>query len=389
MSAEPRAGAYGVPPPHSPVVRSQIGRDMRYFLANGYAPSAHAPQMHAHGYSTLSFGRSSNPTRRQMARRYKEADVPLPPLGEKVFLRVPQHGRLAVFVHGAYEAFILIAARSQRRAYLVANAFRAAITCFHGLTPLDYDDAYLLELASAPKPDMSRRDLARSIEQRDEDDRDPDIALEMAIGAGTILNHIQITSACEVVRQAMTQPVILDALLHLEYSRTLVWGFMVGSFYEAHYSQDRREFSHYELERTYLENRFRYDSAFVSAFRGIECVLGKPHFKKTQIRGLLSKADRRYDTTFSSQRHRSWHEVFSTRKKWWSYADLIAYYLKLRNAVSAHGNPSPPHTVMEDQVFEIQYLLHAMIADILIPEHRRTETEQPPPGDVLKAAPEE
>jgi hypothetical protein len=211
----------------------------------------------------------------------------------------------------------------------------------------------------------------------------------MAIGAGTGLDHIQITRTCNVVRQAITRPVILDALLHLEYSRTLVWGFMVGSFYESHYSRDRREFSRYELERMYLENRFRYDSAFVSAFRGIECVLGKPHFKKNHILGLLSKADQRYGTAFASQRHRSWHEVFSTKKKWWSYEDLIADYLRLRNAVSAHGNPSPPHIVMEDQVFEIQYVLQSMIADILIPKDRRTETEQTLTADFLKGAHQE
>jgi hypothetical protein len=163
---------------------------------------------------------------------------------------------------------------------------------------------------------------------------------------------------------------------------------MVGSFYESHYSRDRREVSHYELERTYLENRFRYDSAFVSAFRGIECVLGQPHFKKADISKLLSEADWRYDSTFASQRHRSWHEIFSTKRKWWRYADLIAYYLKLRNAVSAHGNPSPPHIVMEDQVFEIQYLLQSMIADILILKDKRAQTEQTPAGDSLKAAPE-
>ena len=361
---------------------------MRYFVANGYSPSPHAPQMAAHGYSKVTFLPSSNSTRRQMARQYKEAGVPLPPLGEKVFVRVPRHGRLAVFLHGAYEAFVLVAASSQRRAYLLANTFRAVTSCFQGITPVNEYKAYLLELASAPTPDMSRRDLARSIAQREDYDTYPDHTLELLIGSGTVLDHVQIARSCDVVPQAITQPVILDALLHLEYSRTLVWGFMVGSFYESHYSRDRRELSRYQLERKYLENRFRYDSAFVSAFRGIECVLGKPHFKKTHIRGLLSKADRRYGTAFSSQPHRSWHEVFSTKKKWWSYADLIAYYLKLRNAVSAHGNPSPPHTVMEDQVFETQYLLQAMIADILIPKATTTETEHPPAGDVLNGAPE-
>ena len=99
-------------------------------------------------------------------------------------------------------------------------------------------------------------------------------------------------------------------------------------------------------------------------------------FAETHIPALLVSTDRRYGTTFASGRHRSWHEVFSTRKKWWGYVDIVACYLKLRNAVSAHGNPSPPHIVMEDQVFEIQYLLQQMLTDILIPEEVRRKTEQ-------------
>jgi len=362
---------------------------MRYFLVNGYSPSTHAPHITDHGYSNVSFGWTGNPTRQQMARRYRDTGVDVPALGERVFLRAPRYGRLSVFVHGDYDAFILIVARSQRKAYLLGTAFRAAATCFIGQTPGNNYDAYLLELASSPTPDLTRRDLARSIAHLQDAERDPEIGLQMAIGTGTGLDHIQIADACRIAREAITRPIILDALLHLEYSRTLIWGFMVGSFYESHYRRDRQEFTRYQLERTYLENRFRYDSAFVSAFRGIECVLNQPHFKKADIERLLSAADRQHGTAFTTRRHRSWHEVFSSKKKWWRYSDLLAYYLKLRNAVSAHGNPSPPHIVMEDQVFEIQYLLQSMIADILIPEQEEIRTEQPPTGNSLKAAPEE
>jgi hypothetical protein len=362
---------------------------MRYFVANGFRPSPHAPQKHSHGYSNVGFGRTGQDTRRQMARRYKEAGVPLPALGETVFLRVPGCGRISVFVHGPYEAFILIAARSQRKAYLLGNAFRAVTTCFQGQTPCNNYDAYLLEIDGGPKPDMSHRDLARAIEPPSLSGREPDIQLEMALGSGTGLDHFQLARASDIAGQAMSRPAILDALLHLEYSRILVWGFMVGSFYESHYRRDRREFSRYELERAYLENRFRYDSAFVSAFRGIECVLGKPHFKRAHIPALLVSTDRRYGTTFASGRHRSWHEVFSTRKKWWGYVDIVAYYLKLRNAVSAHGNTSPPHIVMEDQVFEIQCLLQSMLTDILIPEEDRRKTEQTDGEATSENAPDE
>lgn len=128
--------------------------------------------------------------------------------------------------------------------------------------------------------------------------------------------------------------------------------------------------SRYELKRRYFEDRFRYDSAFLSAFRGIECVLGKPTFKRKDIGQLLLQADHRHGTSFASGNHRSWHEVFSSKRKWWSYEKLIAHYLTLRNAVAAHGNPSPRYIVMEDQVLEIQYLLRSMIAEIVFPEER-------------------
>lgn len=340
---------------------------MKYYLVNGYRPSPHKPKMTEHGYITTNFSFSDTSTRYEIARRCKESAVDLLPLGENVFLRVPKCGRLSVFVYGAYDAFILIAARSQRKAYLLGTAFRAAATCFLGMPPFSHDDVYLFELASAPTPDLSRLDLARSLAGLRDFEGSPDIAVELGLRTGTSLDHVQIAEACRIAREANKSPVVHDALLHLEYSRDLVWGFMVGSFYQSHYSRDRQELTRYELERRYLENRFCYDSAFVSAFRGIECVLDKPHFRKGEILQLLSEADGRYGTSFTSQCHRSFHEVFSTKKKMWRYADLIGYYLTLRNAVSAHGNPSPPRIVMEDQVFEIQYFLQSMIADILIP----------------------
>lgn len=349
---------------------------MRYFIANGFCPSPHPPQRHAHGDSKLHFSRSVNETRKQMARRYADAGSPLPKLGETVFLRAPCYGRIAVFVYGAYEAFVLVMAQSQRKAYLLGNAFRAVTTCFQGHSPVNNLDAYLLELTVRPNPDMSRRDLACVVHLPGQIGPGPDIQVEMAIGSGTGLDHIQIARACEIAGNALEHPTILDALLHLEFSRTLVWGFIMGSYYDSHYSGDRRELSRYELEGIYLENRFRYDSAFVSAFRGIECILGKPYFKKADIFDLLARTDAAYGTLFSSAKHRSWHEVFSSKRKWWSYVELISYYLKLRNAVSAHGNPSPPHVVMEDQVFEIQFLLQGMIWGILSTQKDDEKTEQ-------------
>ena len=356
---------------------------MKHFLANGFRPSAHPPQLHPDGYDDITFGHVAGETRRQRVRRYQEAAVQVPELGETTFLRRAKLGRISLFVHGAYDAFIMVVAPSQRKAYLLGNTLRAAMTCFHGNPPMEQENGYLLELSEAPTRDMTVADLANLIATALFPDRIDNHVLEAELKSGTGVNHIHLTEACKIVGNALDHSRLLDAIMHLEYSRNLVWGFMVGSFYESHYSRDRSELTRYQLERVYLENRFRYDSAFVSAFRGVECLLGKPHFNKLEIPCLLTKVDREFGTSFSTSRHRSWHEVFSSRRRWWKYHDLVAYYLKLRNAVSAHGNPSPPHIVMEDQVFEIQYLLQSMLLNILLPEKKKPgeETEQSGGGD--------
>ena len=356
---------------------------MKYFLANGFKPSAHPPRGDRDGgYTHTHFGGTEGETRQKRAKRYQEAGMEVPKLGETVFLRLRGIGRISVFVHGAYDAFIMVVASSQRKAYLLGNSLRAALTCFHGHPPLEQASGFLLELTKRPSHDMVLRDLADVINPPlFPEERHANFRLELELGSGTGINHSVLSEACSIVSKALGYPRLLDALMHLEYSRSLVWGFMVGSFYESHYSRDREVLTRYQLERSYLENRFRYDSAFVSAFRGVECVLGKPHFRQRGIPSLLAKTDREFGTSFSSSKHRSWHEMFSSRRKWWTYEDLIAYYLKLRNAVSAHGNPSPPHIVMEDQVLEIQYLLQAMISEILFPQEEDEETEEPPGGD--------
>ena len=311
--------------------------------------------------------------RRERVEQYKRSGIKLPKLGETIFLRKSKVGRISLFVHGAYDAFMLIAATGQKKAYLLGNGLRAALACFDGHSPVENVSGYLLELNKPPSIDMTRSNLAVMIKpELSEGDFEISV-LNAELGTGTHINHLQLKEGCSIVEKALNQPRLFNALMHLEYSRILVWGYMVGSYYESHYSYERKKFSRYQMEKRYLENRPRYDSAFVSAFRGVECLLGVPRFKKTDIAKLLVNTDCKFGTSFSTARYRSWHEVFSSRQKWWKYEDLIAYYLKLRNAVAAHGNLLPPHIVMEDQVFEIQLLLQCMLGEIFWPEKKANE----------------
>lgn len=341
----------------------------RWFFVNGYWPSPHPPQIiSSGGYGNTRFNLGKRSTREQRIRSYHEAGIDLPPLGETAFLRKPRTGRISIFVHGAYRAFIMIVAPSQRKAYLLGNGLRSILAGFHGTPPTENPNGYLLELTTKPSQEMSLEDIANLISPPVPGFEYENKLLRKELGTGRGIEHPQIQEACMALDKALDKERLLESLMHLEYSLSLVWGDMTGSYYESHYNWERKQVSRYALERAYLENRFRFDSAFVSAFRGLECVLGKPHFRKHEIPGLLAKTDKKYGTDFCSTKHRSWHELFSSRKKWWSYSDLIAYYLTLRNAVSAHGNPSPPHIVMEDQVFEIHYLLRWMLGSVLINE---------------------
>jgi hypothetical protein len=336
------------------------------FFVNGYNPSAHSPQENSTGgFIQTNFSPDAKITRSQRKRSYINAGIELPPLGETVFLRKQNIGRILIYVHGGYRAFIMIVAQSQRKAYLLGNGLKAILTCFQGLPPVENMSGYLLEFTNSPSIDMCDEDIANLINPPFGGDRSINQTMICEIGTGTGIDHVQMRSACEVLDTAIDNNNLLDALMHLDYSLTLVWGDMTGSDYESHYSRDRKEACRYTMERQYLENRFRYDSAFVSAFRGIECILGKPHFRRHEIVNLLLRVDKRYGSNFNSGKYRSWHELFSSRRKYWRFSELIAKYLDLRNAVSAHGNPSPPHIVMEDQVFEIQYLLRLMLVSIL------------------------
>lgn len=336
---------------------------MRYFVASGYIPSPHPPRRAGNVVTEHHFGGRSGQTRRSIVKVFQQEGLSVPGLGETVFLRLNGTERISVFVYGPYSASILIVTTSQRRAYLLGLGLRAVLTCFFGLPPLDtYQSCgFLLELSRRPSPEMDVGDLARLVSSSTAAARGGAQALRQALDSGTGLSHEQLRIGCGILAKAVSHPRLLDALMHLEYSRSLAWGFMVGSFYESHYRRERKTMARYDLERIYLESRLRFDSAFVATFRGLECVLGKPTLSNRKIPVLLANLDREFATSFSSKRHRAWHEVFSSRRKWWRYGDLIAHYLKLRNSVSAHGNPAPPYIVTEDQVLEVQLLLEQML----------------------------
>lgn len=343
---------------------------MKCYIINGLLPSPH-PYLREESDDgivehEITFSRHTKETHAQRANRYEQAGMAVPPLGETIFLDAESVGTISVFVFGIYEALFLIKALSQRNAYVLANALRSFLVVAYGVSrPEDQPGYYLLELELPPEPSMSMLDLValvRPIPPSQPLRRDW-LALELT--RGPIISHSQIKEACKVIAAGLDHPRLLEAVKHLEHSYSLFWGYMTGSYYDAHYSRERAESTEYELEKLYLEHQVEFDLAFLSAFRGLESILGTPFLRKHEIRTRLAALDSEYRTSFETETYECFHLIFSSHPKRWRYEAIIDHFLVLRNTVAAHANIGSPWKIMEDQVYEIQRLVENLLSTML------------------------
>ncbi|MGH7592808.1 MAG: hypothetical protein ACRELE_03010, partial [Gemmatimonadales bacterium] len=61
--------------------------------------------------------------------------------------------------------------------------------------------------------------------------------------------------------------------------------------------------------------------------------------------------------------YRRFHEIFRGYKKRTTVEEILKHFLRIRNAVAAHANSTPPRDLMlsEDNVYEIQNLVTFLI----------------------------
>ena len=242
---------------------------------------------------------------------------------------------------------------------MIANAFKSLATIFLGYALDKKDNWFLLELKHKPRPQLTPDGIASIVKYCEYKH------LAYEIQSGSYISHSQLKWLCDAISEIIGITNLLDTVMHLENSYCLYWGFMVGSYYEYHYRRERESVRPYEMEKRYLENRIEYDLAFLSAFRGIETLLEKSNINKFEIPKHLKRIDAKYGTNFTDNKYTSFHEVFSGGNRKRTYVDAIENFLKLRNAVAAHGNLKPPFILMEDQVMEIQHFLRNMLSQVL------------------------
>jgi hypothetical protein len=335
---------------------------LKYFIVNGYHPSPSPPEI---ACNRIYFGYFDKSVAQKPLR---EPILDYEPLksGRKRFLSIKGIGGIWIYAFGKRDASLIIRATGLRNAYLLGNSLKSILTTEWGLPPSGRRLlAFLLELRKAPKPKTKLIDIVSLLKPFYEHQIFEKVLIKAELGSGTGLSHSEIAEACYLLSKALTVPRLLDAFIHLEHSYSLVFGITTNWEY-SQYESRRQEMTYYELEKSYLENRIKCDLAFVSAFRGIESILGVANLKKYEIPKYLKKLDKRFHTTFSTSDYHSLHDIFCGGPKRWRFRKRIASFLDLRNSVAAHANPHAPGIVGEDQVLEIQHCLKAMIISMVM-----------------------
>jgi len=293
---------------------------------------------------------------------YENMNMPLP---KNYTLLKEGRLELKVVYYNVDEGQLLIKAPSRREAYSVANAIRGFLSNVEGLFPDDRGGTYFLqELTKVPQPNWSTEDVIKSLKANLTYPHD--VFLEEELTKGYVVDRDTLINLVKFLPSLIRDTDLRESLGHLLESRFLVCGFMTGSYYTCHYRADRSAMSRGELEKIYLENCHRFETAFIAAFKGVERYFRVNQIKEDRIDRLFRNI--KYDGVTFNSTYKRHFEIFAELPENTSYGELISHLLKIRNAVAAHGNKQPPKDliVSEDSILEIQEFLAELISKALI-----------------------
>lgn len=290
---------------------------------------------------------------------FYERDPHMSPPKTKAICDVEHNLRLYVSFFDVDVGHLTIRSHSRKKAYQVATILRALFSLHFGWQPNERTGHYYLqELKRLPRGDWDNARMLSELRGLNYGISDTFI---YELHHGFSVSHDAYLEIPRMIEKTWRNEALVESLNHMLESRFLFCGFMVGSYYTCHYSKDRRATPIWEIEKRYFENRFRYETAFLAAFKGIERFFGVNDINKHQIPGLLSSFP--HSDISETTPYRRFHEIFSGLRENDTYSNMIRHFLKLRNAVAAHGNRKPPKDCMliEDNVFEIQLFLMELL----------------------------
>ena len=268
----------------------------------------------------------------------------------------------------------VIGSKSRRKAYQLATILRALFSLFCGWQPDDRTGHYFLqELKRLPRPDWDEKRMLKELRELNYGIFDEFVH---ELRGGYYIMHDAYQRVPDFVKRIWGNLDFIEALDHALESRFLFCGFMVGSYYTCHYARDRQTMPDWEIEKRYFENRYRYETAFLAAFKGIERFFGVNQIRKNNLDSVLGK---RLDLGIRQETgYRRYYEIFSGHAKDVTYKDLASHFLDLRNIVAAHGNRKPPENakLIEDNVFEIQRFLLELLSTAIYRDEQKAHRDR-------------
>ncbi len=321
----------------------------KYYLVRGFR----VPFFH----NNESFGCQFSASNKSKLNNYKKQRI-IPP-SNYTLIKITPRIEVKIVYCNVDVGFFLLKAPSRREAYFLANAIRGFYGIFYGwLPPSDEDTYFLYEIGKIPQSSWLERDLLDSLWPHY---YATDIFVKTSLSSIVVIDNQSLDGLSEFLENIYCHDFIVESMNHLMESRRIYWGHMTPSYYHFHYRRDRPLKKKWEIEKEYLEMRYKYESSFVASFKGIESLLDKNGFKKREIRKLLKWFDCpkiSYDEYYLRR-----HEIFLGLKKKIKYGELIEHFLKIRNVVAAHNNKRPPRefNLSQDNVIEIQLFLQNIL----------------------------
>lgn len=284
----------------------------------------------------------------------RPADFTLTRLTSDLYVRVVYDSRDV--------GFFLLRASNLENAYELAWSIYGYLATFHGVLPKSEKFGLALkELKNVPPKGWTERELVSAF--RDSNTLAPEFEIGDFRGGQFLTSELDVMP--NYVKAIYSNRVIREALAHLTQSYTLFYGHMTPGFYHYEYRLERIKWTQRYLRKLYLENRPRYEIAYVAAFKAIERFVAGGDIKKQEVNSKLDRLP--YKSINSTTAYTRWHEIFLGLPCDITYGEIIRHFLDIRNAVGAHANERPPKkfTLTEDHLYEIQNFAQELLLTAL------------------------
>ncbi|MCF7913199.1 MAG: hypothetical protein K9M99_11765 [Candidatus Cloacimonetes bacterium] len=308
----------------------------------------------------FTYGRSIVLDKKEMERRNKTIDNNRDkPFTNLSLISFDEFNEVIIANNRKDKGNFVIKAESMKKAYQIANIIRSFFSLVYDYSPVEYDLFFLQEMNNIPDKSWTDRDLRNEIKEVAGIKEECDL---IRIIDGYEINDFDFNEIISFLKIVFSNDSIRRSIENWYESISMVG--ILNSCYGNldNYLNERPNIVDWLLEKRYLECKLKYDTAFLTAFKGIEIFFNKVNIKKRNIDFIIKKSQ--FSKVFKpSTKYKCTY--LTSKPKECEIQSIICKFLDQRNVVAAHGNLKPPdmYQIKEDDVFEIQYFLKKLILD--------------------------